>query len=332
MRNLRQHDVLWVASRCQTKATRTSTSCPRAPTSSISSATATGRQAGNYEDGFAVYPSDSVNVRVKWDSWSGTPQNFDLVIFDQSGQVVATSQRQQSGGATPVEAVVVTNPDTNLGDPPSIYYAAIRRTAASVNPRFDTYMIHTTSELVDPSGSISAPADSPYTFAIGAACVSDGALEPFSKSGPDDRRSGQARSCGSGRDNRADQSEHHAVRAGHRPLSHRHELLGFRRHLRRRTARRRRSGGVEERRSGTQRGPDATRAQGLASDPTGSGPDNALGWGRLTMHARASGGPSEASVSIFAKQFRPRFGQCLVAALGWDVDSGSVASSLRPLM
>src|SRR5207244_13076861 len=38
-------------------------------------------QPNNYEDGFVVPPFQTITLLIKWDSWSGQPQDFDLYIL-----------------------------------------------------------------------------------------------------------------------------------------------------------------------------------------------------------------------------------------------------------
>ena len=168
VRNLRQHNVLWVAS-AGNEGDVHDGFVPAGPDGIDNFGNRfVAWQPDNFEDGFAV-AGQTVNVRIKWDSWSGAPQDFDLIIFDQAGQVVASSQRPQGSGATPVEAASV----KNFGSNPVVFYTAIKRTFASANPRFDTYVLYADSELVDARSSISEPADSPYAFTVGATCVTD---------------------------------------------------------------------------------------------------------------------------------------------------------------
>jgi hypothetical protein len=137
-------------------------------------------QPNNYEDGILVPANTTVTMLIKWDAWTGPAKDFDLMILNSSGFIVAGSQLDQLAGAPPIEGVDITN---NSGSS-QFFYAAIDRFSSSTNPRFDTYLFYATSELVDVNGSITVPASSPYALAAGAACVSNNVAEPYSSRGP----------------------------------------------------------------------------------------------------------------------------------------------------
>ncbi len=135
----------------------------------------------NYEDGFQLAAGKSATFEIKWDAWTGARQDFDLYIWNADfSQIVASSELDQVSGAPPVESTTVTNSSGSA----AIFYATIARYQATVNPRFDTYVLYAQSELVNASGSVSLPASSPYAMAVGATCVATHALEPYSGNGP----------------------------------------------------------------------------------------------------------------------------------------------------
>jgi subtilisin family serine protease len=180
VRTLRQHGVLWVGSSGNDGAVHYFFTPAGPDGSDLGFGPRVAWAPGNYDDSFVVASGQTVNVLVKWDSWSGQPQDFDLAILDSNGVVVSGSANDQLQGAPPVEVASVTNfTATTL-----TFRAAIGRFAASANPRFDTYVEFASSELVNPVGSVTIPATSPDALAVGAACVSNNSLEPFSGRGP----------------------------------------------------------------------------------------------------------------------------------------------------
>ncbi len=137
---------------------------------------------GVHTDGFFVAGGGTACVFLKWDGWPITTQDYDLGLYSQSGgSPVATSVNDQTTGAPPVEALCYTNPG-----PTAPFYVAIVKFAATSAPRFDLFVEGDVGppQYQVPAGSLTEPASSPQTFAAGAICWQNSALEPYSSQGP----------------------------------------------------------------------------------------------------------------------------------------------------
>ena len=149
---------------------------------------------GNAEKSMVIAPGDQACVLLKWDDWPVTTEDFDLFIFDPlatgitvGGQVVpnlvAYSATDQADSPDhPSEAACYTNPDASN---PRTVDIVVGRYSAIGSPRIDVWAINAVA-LDGPTGagSVVEPASSPDAFAVGAVCVHDGSLEPYSSYGP----------------------------------------------------------------------------------------------------------------------------------------------------
>jgi subtilisin family serine protease len=180
-RVLRQNDVLFVAAAGNDGDDHYAFS-PTTADQAIGSFRFVSWAPNNYDDQITLAPGQVVTAAIKWDAWSGPPQDFDLWLVDQSFNIVAWSTADQTAGATPWEATTY----QNLTGSQQTIFARIRRWSASANPRFDTY-INTAPqarEFNNAAGSVTIPASSPFAFAAGAYCIATHNLEPYSAQGP----------------------------------------------------------------------------------------------------------------------------------------------------
>jgi hypothetical protein len=179
---LRQNGVLWVGS-SGNEADIHFTFTPAGPDGpNLGFGPSIAWQPGQYRDRFSLPPGGTAVVLVKWDSWTGSPQDFDVGVVNANGVLVSSGGgADQLSGAPPVEQAFVQNNTPNSAQ----FGVVIARFSAAANPRFDTYIEDVPgSEFVNPAGSVTMPATSPFAFAVGATCVSTNGLEPFSGRGP----------------------------------------------------------------------------------------------------------------------------------------------------
>lgn len=144
-----------------------------------------------------LYAGTQVTIYLKWNDWSSTGgnqtnQDFDLILDDGFGNIVAGSAADQAGSnnVPPLEIISYIAPATGL------YYIVIQKFSATTNVDFDlitypydlkSYGYYTKSRSV--SGTI--PGDSPFAFSVGAvggpestpACSND-VLVSYSSQGP----------------------------------------------------------------------------------------------------------------------------------------------------
>src|SRR5581483_7196449 len=127
VRTLRQHGVLWVGS-SGNEGDVHDRFVPAGPDAPTGYGPVVAWAKDNYEDGFVVPPFSAVDVAVKWDAWTGPPQDFDVYLIDGVGNEVGfRSTNRQVFGAPPVEDAFVVN-STGFA---VVYYAIITRFSAT---------------------------------------------------------------------------------------------------------------------------------------------------------------------------------------------------------
>jgi subtilase family protein/PASTA domain-containing protein len=128
-----------------------------------------------------IRPSGRVCVKLKWDSWPTSRQDFDLyVVHSLTGAVLAESEGLQTGTQPPRERACVENGE---GSPLTVV-VVIAKHAATLAPRFDLWAENHVLEHRNADGSINEPASSPAALAVGAICWHSRGLEPYSSQGP----------------------------------------------------------------------------------------------------------------------------------------------------
>jgi len=126
-----------------------------------------------------VDAGDYIDIRLTWDDWPYSDQDFDLYLFDSNGYEIANSSYYQDGSQPPVEAII--GQANSGGD----WQIAIRKYSASKNVHFELYGLHhdfLTSN--DPQSSLTCPADAFGATTVGATYWQDDNIEYFSSRGP----------------------------------------------------------------------------------------------------------------------------------------------------
>ena len=126
-------------------------------------------------------------IRLKWDEWPYSATDFDLHLvrvdgsaIDGHGAIVASSRNAQTGTQPPTEQLCFSNPGARLS-----FAIEIVRVSGSGAPRLDLFISpgpdfeHQVAE-----GSITEPASSPATLAVGAVCWLGDVFEAYSSRGP----------------------------------------------------------------------------------------------------------------------------------------------------
>jgi hypothetical protein len=137
---------------------------------------------------FVVAPGQDAFVSVKWDGWPTTTLDFDAYVADADGTcpIAFSDLPQVAGGLPPVELVEVHNCTTAF----QVFGLVINRFSGAGAPRLDVFFDGAVVAVEDPTGSsLPEPATSPAVLTVGAHCVTDGTIEPYSSRGPtiDDR-------------------------------------------------------------------------------------------------------------------------------------------------
>jgi hypothetical protein len=136
-------------------------------------------------DQFFLPANDTMCAYLKWDAWPTTDQDFDLAVYRSSdGAFEKSSVTVQNGSQRPTEYLCYTN-NTGADD---AFFAAIHKTSATTNPRFDLFLhgmgFQMPVQFVVAGGSLAEPASAPSVFAAGAVCWAGVTAEPFSSQGP----------------------------------------------------------------------------------------------------------------------------------------------------
>ena len=126
-----------------------------------------------------LYP---IIALLTWDAWPATAQDYDLLLFDGSLNLVASSTNIQDGTQPPQE-VVGYQPLV-----PGAYYLAVRNSSATENLRFSIFNFNQDLDPHVASSSLVSPADAVGVMAVAAInqanWLNNGPQEYFSSQGP----------------------------------------------------------------------------------------------------------------------------------------------------
>ena len=140
----------------------------------------------NWENDMLLERGQVVRAELRWDdSWGGATRDFDLFIFDEDIEIVASSSDTQSGrsGHYPHEFLSFTVPNDG------VYSVLVQHDSGSL-PAWAQLVVSSAVPSLEHhtgNGSIRNPAESANTgmLAVGAAPWNDvRALEPYSSRGP----------------------------------------------------------------------------------------------------------------------------------------------------
>ncbi len=126
-----------------------------------------------------LYP---IIALLTWDAWPATGQDYDLLLFDSSLNLVASSTSIQNGTQPPQEVIGY------LPSIPGTYYLAVRNSSATSNLRFSIFNFNQDLNPHVASSSLVSPADAAGAMAVAAINQADwlnnGPQEDFSSQGP----------------------------------------------------------------------------------------------------------------------------------------------------
>ncbi|HSB05555.1 MAG TPA: S8 family serine peptidase [Thermodesulfobacteriota bacterium] len=124
---------------------------------------------------------DRVIALLTWDAWPATDHDYDLLLFDSSKNLVASSTTPQTGTQPPQEGIIYVAPASGT------YYLAVRNGSSTTNFRFSIFSLnHDLSPFVATSSLVS-PADATGVMAVAAINYTrwlTGPQESFSSQGP----------------------------------------------------------------------------------------------------------------------------------------------------
>lgn len=137
---------------------------------------------GDETNSFNASAGDRAEIFMTWDvgDWSSSEQDFDLLLFDNTGTLIDQSRDRQGGlpGQFATESIDVELPADGL------YHIVIQRVQA---PRAEILELHTLFsglEHVVAAQSLTVPADGREVIAVGSTFWGSDVVEPFSSRGP----------------------------------------------------------------------------------------------------------------------------------------------------
>ena len=124
---------------------------------------------------------DVIVATLTWDAWPETDQDYDLLLYNSSMEVVEASTGIQNGTQPPSEGIVYLAPTSGT------YYLAIKKTSATKNHPFEVFSFYHNLNPHMVSSSLLSPADAIGVMAVAAINQADwttGPQEDFSSQGP----------------------------------------------------------------------------------------------------------------------------------------------------
>jgi hypothetical protein len=127
-----------------------------------------------------VVAGEQINAVLNWnDTWGASANNYDLVLFDNAGNIVSRSANEQNGNDNPYESLSYTA--TYSGT----YALAIAKYLNPAVRNFNLYTFGQDLQYEVAAGSLSVPADSTHVTTVGAVpWGSPTTIETFSSEGP----------------------------------------------------------------------------------------------------------------------------------------------------
>ena len=137
------------------------------------------------EEMLALYETGCVEVALSWeDDWERAAQDYELFLYDETGDELASSRDTQSGevGQEPVEWIVYETDGETI-------YAAVAAYDTSEAVWLDIFVDEAEVAHPSPAHSVSPPGDAVGSLTVGAVNWRDDTLARYSSQGPTlDRR------------------------------------------------------------------------------------------------------------------------------------------------
>jgi hypothetical protein len=131
---------------------------------------------------FRASAGDEIDIFMSWDfnDYMSSSQDFDLLLLDDSGKIVAASRARQQGfvGDWASEDISILAPRNGT------YHIVIQRVSASLPETLQLHTFFSGLQFVEPEMSLTIPADGREVVAAGALYHGNGRPEFFSSRGP----------------------------------------------------------------------------------------------------------------------------------------------------
>lgn len=123
-----------------------------------------------------------LDVRMRWDAWTGQPVNLDLYLFSADGKQYLDSARNvQNGTVVPVETLIF---PLDRQFQRQSYQLRVRIVGPSRPVKLELFVSNSETQLFTPVGSLGTPGDAKGALTVGATNFKDTKLEDFSSQGP----------------------------------------------------------------------------------------------------------------------------------------------------
>lgn len=127
----------------------------------------------------AFIPDGRTVFVLNWDDWGRGQQDYDLYIYDENENEIASSTDVQDGPEDDAaEGVIYTFSDSR------VYYLAFYKSRSNRDVLFNFFMRDGQIEYYTPEYSVTTPGDARRSLTVGAVNWSDDVLEDYSSQGP----------------------------------------------------------------------------------------------------------------------------------------------------
>ncbi len=126
-----------------------------------------------------VYAPD-LTLALNWDDWQQLSEDYDLYLFDEAGELVASAEDIQSGLAGQEAAELIVGSDV----PEGLYYVSVKAHTTTRPGTLDLYTLGAAPEFPVAEHSLGSPADARGALAVGATEARDDSLASYSSQGP----------------------------------------------------------------------------------------------------------------------------------------------------
>jgi pSer/pThr/pTyr-binding forkhead associated (FHA) protein/subtilisin family serine protease len=134
---------------------------------------------GTERMGLYLYAPE-VLIALNWDDWERVTEDYDLFLYDNLGDFLASSEDIQSGldGQAPTELLVGNDV------PEGTYFISIAARSTTRAGMLDLYTLGAAPEFPVPDHSLGSPADARGALTVGATQLYDDSLASYSSRGP----------------------------------------------------------------------------------------------------------------------------------------------------
>ncbi|MEJ2212319.1 MAG: S8 family serine peptidase, partial [Anaerolineae bacterium] len=122
----------------------------------------------------------SVTFALNWDDWRSVSEDYDLFLYDNEGELLASSEDIQNGQPGQAAAEVI----VGNGVPEGVYYLTIKGDNTTRAGMLDLYTLGAAVEFPVAGHSLGSPADAFGAMAVGATEYADDSLATYSSQGP----------------------------------------------------------------------------------------------------------------------------------------------------